>query len=59
VLSMSAKGYSYDEIARLLKLSGTPSRPTSNDLSQVAGALQDCCRYEGRKTGLVELYARL
>jgi len=27
---MSAKGYSYDEIARLLSVAGTPSRPTSN-----------------------------
>lgn len=55
VLSMSAKGYSYDEIARLLKLS---PRTVETYVKRIYGKLQvhskTAAVYEGRKLGLVD-----
>jgi DNA-binding NarL/FixJ family response regulator len=55
VLSMSAKGYSYDEIARLLKLS---RRTVETYVKRIYRKLQvhskTAAVYEGRKLGLVD-----
>jgi DNA-binding CsgD family transcriptional regulator len=55
VLSMSAKGYSYDEIARLLKLS---RHTVETYVKRIYRKLQvhskTAAVYEGRKLGLVD-----